>query len=312
LLSEKVVEVKMKSFVRTLDVSDAVIFSKKEKLQRIIPLKDDEGVIVGYKESSPSPSPQPSPTIERRLRRQFECDNSDQEDDEAVELLENETPTSPHDLLAGKEKDVVYQTVKYLTVNVRTVQQRKRSQSELTPKMATTYICQPVSTVISDNEGEPVSEEFALKDRSNKYRTSLRRVKKISPLNVRKSVRKRTKSCVEESEGGGGPPPSPNPFKRKTSLFRGRNKDTNLNRTQSVPNPTTDSDNLCVPDEFLERKPSWSSLKEAINSTLKSPRLHRKTFSGDEPIGKRKSFEDIYGLKLEVAKTNCPEFSKVI
>ena len=276
-------------------------------------MKDEEGVIVGYKESSPNPSPQPSPKLQRRrLRRQSEYENSDQEEEEE-ESIENEASSSPRNLLAGEQEDVVYQAVKYLTVNVQTVQRRKRSQSELMPKMATTYICQPVSTVISDNDDEQAGEEFALKDRSHKYRTTFRKAKKISPLIARKSLRKRTKSCTEESERGGGPPSSPNPFKRKTSIFRGRNKETNFNRAQSVPNPITDVDNLCVPNEALERKPSWSSLKGVINSTLKSPRLNKRTFSGgDESLGKRKSFEDLYGFKLEVAKTNCPDFSKVI
>ncbi|XP_066924843.1 rho GTPase-activating protein gacU-like isoform X2 [Clytia hemisphaerica] len=304
----------MKSFVRqhSLSVSDAVVGSgsagarsgRKNRLQTIIPIKDEEGIIVGYKEGSPTPSP----TISRRLQRQNTFDTTTSSDRESLDydsLSPLESPSLEYRSLPNEN------SVSYLTTEVQHVQavtKRKRSQSELTPGMAVTFVVQQVSTVLTDTE-DAGHEEFSIKERSNKYRTSLRKVKKISPMNARRSIRKRAKSCAEDARTEDRdhvlPPPSPKGFKRKTSLFRGRNKDT-MPRTHSVPDECLDYDNLCVPNEYiLERKPSWNSLKEAINSTLKSPRLSRRS-TGDESSN-RKSFEEFYRLKLEVAKADCPE-----
>ena len=199
---------------------------------------------------------------------------------------------------------------------------RKRSKSEIIPKMAELYLPVPVCTVLTDSEDQATgNEEFSVKERTSKYRTSLKKAKKMQ-----KATRKRAKSMAEENQtgedSGQAPPPSPRSFRRKTSIFRGRNnsKENSVQRTQSVPNEMiTDTDSLCVPTADglspSERKPSWSSFKATINSTLKSPRLALKSVGEDsDNLNKGKSFDDIiYGLRMEIAKSDDPVlFTKVL
>ena len=338
----------MKSFVKqhSLHVSTSTTTTGRyiKQTNPSIPtlVKDREGVFVGHlPDASNSHQEEASFTlsspkssivvIKPPLHRQDTFDTATSSDRDDSAFLDYDT-TSPQQSPRLKSKSILLNRQHYdeslssqqnnLTVS-RTVR-RKRSKSELTPKMAELYYPVPVSTVLTDTEDPtPGQEEFTVKERTSKYRTSLRKAKKITSS----TMRKRTKSLAEEShqrEGGDSnpPPQSPRLFRRrKTSIFRGRNKGNNIQRTQSVPNELlTDTDNISVPTADglspSELKPSWSYFKEAINSTLKSPRLTLKSPSGDDAnnLFKMKGrFNDIiYGLKMEIAKSDDPVlFTKV-
>ena len=352
----------MKSFVKqnSLHITDAVSIASSTTttqpgrcLKQAIPhlIKDKEGLFIGNytstetttsnsKEGATSPLSSPNPSTvagSRTLRRQDTFDTATSSDHDDSISLDYDTASpqqsprlKPRSLLLNRTHcdDSVFspqQQQQHLTIT-HTVR-RKRSKSELIPKMAELVLPVPVSTVLTDTEEPPSQEEFTVKERTSKYRTSLKKAKKITSS----TMRKRAKSLAEETynrqrEGDSitAPPPSPRSSfrRRKTSIFRGKNKDNNhIQRTQSVPNELlADTDSLCVPTtEGLspsERKPSWSSFKEAINSTLKSPRLSLKSPSGDDTnsLSKMKgSFDDImHGLKMEIAKSDDPVlFTKV-
>lgn len=352
----------MKSFVKqnSIHITDAVSITATTTTQPVRCtkqtnlIKDKEGLFAvgnytvasttSNKEEAPSPLSSPNPSTEAgsnkvRLRRQDTFDTATSSDHDDTASLDYDTASPqqsprlrPRNLLLNRthhddSANSSQQQQQHLAVNQTA--RRKRSKSEITPKMAELILPVPVSTVLTDTEEPPRQEEFTVKERTSKYRTSLRKAKKITSS----TMRKRAKSLAEEThhqqqQGGGdsipAPPQSPRSSfrRRKTSIFRGKNKDNNnIQRTQSVPNELLhETDNLCVPTNDglspSERKPSWSSFKEAINSTLKSPRLSLKSPSGDDANTLTKikgSFDDImHGLKMEIAKSDDPVlFTKV-
>lgn len=317
----------MKAFVRqqvSLQVRTVTPLTK-EKLQKIVPVKDEDGIIVGYKECSPSPSPSPKPKRSHKLHKQtpldmYEDDGSDSLDDPSSPFY---TPKLNRKSRSSLPDDQLFK-VTYAEKKLEAAVHRKRSRSDISPILMARVVGQlktesSSQSIVSPHHACSEDEEHCLckdHERNGKVRNSPSRNKNRK---VKSLMRKRAKSCSTEEVDVNNVSTvatvavATTRFKRKTSIFRGKSKDI-IQRTRSIPNES-DFAALCIPGDFsLERKHSFkNSLKEAINSTLKSPRLNRRT--GEDAFHfKGKSFDDsyCYGFKLEVAQCDNPEDTKVI
>lgn len=316
----------MKAFVRqqvSLQVRTATPLTK-EKLQKIIPVKGEDGIIVGYKECVALPSPAPSPKANRsnKLYKQTPLDMY--EDDDGSDSIDDDAPSPPSTPTIERKtrSSLPEEQLFRVTITEKRLQaiERKRSRSEVSPILVARVVSQlnahPGSQSMSssragseDEENQADSAFDSVESTSKARRSSSRKNKKSKSL-MRKRTKSNTEAEVENVSTAATIAVASNRFKRKTSLFRGKSKD-NYQRAQSIPNELT-MDGLGIPDNLsLERKPSFkNSLKEAINSTLKSPRLNRRT--GDDIFNyKGKSFDAesySYGFKLEVGSpTDNPE-----
>ena len=178
---------------------------------------------------------------------------------------------------------------------------RKRSKSDVTPEMRKNIVLNE----LKDQFTRPHSELTLKEAKTSKYKR--RKAPPSSPKSTRSAslravFRARSRSTL--SDDGKISSSRLRVESRKSSLFRKENKSTPHN---SVPY-------LSLPSE-VERKLSWSSMKEAINviSVLKSPLLRRKLYF--DQYGKNNIDEDkeLIEQELQELKLVNPEaYSKVV